>query len=531
MKFNLCIATLLLLTVACKDETEADNNNGGIPQDAVNKLVTIDAAIRYQTIEGFGASDAWSPETIGTLWTSERDGISEALFSREIADGQPKGIGLSMWRVNLGGGSAEQGDASNINDPTRRAQSYLNESGTAYDWTKCAGQRYFLDRAKSFGVEKVILFSNTPPVQYTLNGEGRSDNRSHANLKDDCYDDFARYMADVAKHYLDLGYSVTHISPVNEPQNDWDGNDQEGSGWTNAEVARLARELDASLTKLNLTNVDILLGEAGDYTHLYSSSKAERSDVIRDFFSPTSQNYVGDLEHVKQLICGHSYWTDGSWNDMRTARITLKQSAEKYHVDVWQTEWSMLGDKYSTTEFVGYDAATEMDIALYMSKVIHNDLTVAGVKSWSFWTSMDVPRWGHKCRFVLIALGDGTDEFDIQNGEGQWSAQPTLWVLGNYSLFIRPDYQRISLSLNESRSFFGSAYISPEGDEVVTVYTNLSSKPVELIETRKNFGAEVSSIVKYTTAEGSNLQETVLDADESVVLNPKSVTTVVYKLK
>ena len=30
-----------------------------------------------------------------------------------------------MWRVNLGGGSAEQGEASGIEDKSRRAESYL----------------------------------------------------------------------------------------------------------------------------------------------------------------------------------------------------------------------------------------------------------------------------------------------------------------------------------------------------------------------------------------------------------------------
>ena len=76
----------------------------------------------------------------------------------------------------------------------------------------------------------------------------------------------------------------------------------------------------------------------------------------------------------------------------------------EYNLELWQSEWSMLGDGYSSSEFVGYDAATEMDIALYMSKVIHNDLTVAQVSSWSYWTSMDVSRWGHKNRFLLISL-------------------------------------------------------------------------------------------------------------------------------
>lgn len=81
---------------------------------------------------------------------------------------------------------------------------------------------------------------------------------------------------------------------------------------------------------------------------------------------------------------------------MRNVRKQLAQAAQQYDVEIWQSEWSMLGDGYSSSEFIGYDQATEMDIALYMSKVIHNDLTIAGVSSWSYWTSMDIPRWGHK---------------------------------------------------------------------------------------------------------------------------------------
>lgn len=90
----------------------------------------------------------------------------------------------------------------------------------------------------------------------------------------------------------------------------------------------------------------------------------------------------------------------------RNARYAfrLAQAAENYGVSLWQSEWSMLGDGYNSSEFKGFRAATEMDIALYMSKVIHNDLTVAGVSSWSFWTSMDVARWGHKNRFLLVSL-------------------------------------------------------------------------------------------------------------------------------
>ena len=387
-----------------------------------------------------------------------------------------------------------------------------------------------MNRAKEFGCESMVLFSNTPPVQYTYNGKGFSNRGGTSNLKSEHYTDFAAYMADVARHYLNEGYPVTHISPVNEPQYNWESG-QEGSGWTNDEIARLARELDKELTQRNLST-EILLGESGDWEYLYKiKNDNNRSNVLSAFFTPGSSAYVGDLEHVKKRICGHSYWTDGTWDGMRNVRAQVAQAAQKQDIDVWQSEWSMLGDGYSSSEFAGYDAATEMDIALYMSKVIHNDLTVAGVSSWSYWTSMDMPRWGHKNRFLLIALTPaGGVEGDVEQ-EGSYQATPTLWVLGNYSRFIRPGYRRVSLELNESRSFFGSAWISPENDKIVAVYTNLSEKGVRLNETHTGWDNEIKEVTTYTTTANKNLKESTVTNGEQVVLDAESVTTVVYNLK
>lgn len=522
--------SFLLMSCSCSNnggdttETESETDQTGV---SVEKSVTINAAQMYQTIVGFGASDCWAPAYVGKYWTSGRDKISELLFSTEVQSGSPKGIGLSMWRVNMGAGTAGQGDASGIEDKSRRAESYLTNDLTL-NWTHCEGQRYFLERAKEYGCKSIVLFSNSPPVQYTSNGKGYSNNGGISNLRSDCYDDFAAYMTRVAGYYIGKGYPVTHISPVNEPQYNWDSG-QEGSGWTNDEVARLARELDAALTSANLP-VDILLGESGDWEYLYKmKSDASRSNVIPAFFTLGSSAYVGDLNHVDNLICGHSYWTDGTWDGMRNIRTQVAQTASQYKVDVWQSEWSMLGDGYSSSEFAEFDKATEMDIAMYMSKVIHNDLTVTGVTSWSFWTSMDMARWDHKNRFLLVSLVPKGGIYGDVEEEGTCQATPTLWVLGNYSRFIRPGYRRIALDLNETRSFFGSAWISPEADKVVAVYTNLSDKGVRLNETHTGFGSNVKSITTYTTTATKNLSESSVK-DQTVVLDASSVTTVVYSL-
>lgn len=525
----LTIALCMGGVVSCGERQDPTIPDDGIPSHAVEKTVSIDVTDTYQTITGFGASDAWQPAWVGKAWTGSRDRISELLFSRDIGGGQPKGIGLSMWRVNLGAGSAEQGDASGIETISRRAESYLDEKGV-YDWNKSEGQRYFMQRALQHGVEKFILFSNSPLVQYTYNGQARSDRGGHANLKPEHYADYADYMAEVAKRYIDEGFPVTHISPVNEPQYNWDGHDQEGSGWTNDEAAALVRELDRALTARGVPT-DILVGESGDWEYFYKTkSDPARSNVISGFFQPDRTSYIGNLPHVKRLICGHSYWTDGSWDGMRSVRAQVAQSARQYELEVWQSEWSMIGDGYSSSEYVGHDRASTMDIALYMSKVIHNDLTVAGVTSWSFWTAMDVAHWGHKNRFLLISLTpEGGEWGDVTVGDGSFAATPTLWVLGNFSLFVRPGYKRVALTLNESRSFFGSAYVSPEGNQVVAVYSNLSDKPVSLRETRTGWNNPVR-VKTYTTTSAKNMEEATIAPGSPVVLDAASVTTVVYQL-
>ena len=73
-----------------------------------------------QTMDYFGASDCWSMQFIG-LWPQEKQNqVADWLFSTENHEnGQPKGIGLSLWRFNVGAGSAEQGAKPRSGDGER----------------------------------------------------------------------------------------------------------------------------------------------------------------------------------------------------------------------------------------------------------------------------------------------------------------------------------------------------------------------------------------------------------------------------
>ena len=500
--------------------------------------VTLEPSVKYQTMQDFGASDCWTADFVGKYFgNEEKEKSARWLFSQKFdSNGNPEGIGLSMWRVNLGAGSAEQGEASGIDDVTRRGYCYLDSKGT-YDWTKSAGQQYFMQKAREYGVDHYLLFANSAPVQFTKNGKACANKGvKDSNLSDDHYGDFASFLTTTAKHFIDQGYNITLIDPVNEPQYDWtDG--QEGSPWTNECISRLARELDASISAAGI-NSQILLPEACQWKALYMDGTEKRANnQIEAFFNPANTStYIGDLKSLRRAVAGHSYWTFGNNDDLENIRRAVADKAAKYDLDVYQTEWSMLDKEPSVSAGfpASYDDASYMDIALYMGKLIYCDLTFGNMSSWNYWTSFAQERWGQKNRFYLLRLnakGDtGNESYgDIAQG-GTVSDNPNLWVLGNYSRFIRPGYVRIGHATNQSESLnklMGSAYVSPDGKRIVVVYVNMGSATgvnlnVDGQESAKN-------ISLYRTSETENLKhiDGTYALGQRIMIPKKSVSTFV----
>ena len=512
-----------------------DDISLGAGEALPNAKVTVDIAKSYQTIQDFGASDCWTAEFVSDYFDStEKEKTAKWLFSQNMdSNGNPEGIGLSCWRVNLGAGSASQGNNSNIEDETRRAECFLKEDGT-YDWTRCDGQQWFMQQAKNYGVDHFLLFSNSAPVYYTKNGKANANNQSiSCNLKDDCYDDFAEFLASTTKHFVDEGYNVTYIDPVNEPRFDWkDG--QEGSPWENSNIAALVKELDKSITSRNLST-KILIPEASSWDLLYSGS-GRAANQIEAFFKSGTTTYVGDLPSVAKVVAGHSYWTFGNNNDLKEIREKVRDEASEYGLEVMQTEWSMLDAEPSTSAGfpASYDAASKMDIALYMGKLICCDLTFGNMTGWSYWTTFAQERYSQKNRFYLIRMNATTDTSDEsyadpKNG-GRLTDDKNLWVLGNYSRFIRPGYKRVNIEgADEMNALLGSSWLSPDSKQLVTVLVNMSrsTRKIDLALSGNN----IERVKAYVTDKDRNLEfDATLDDAANMEVPARSVVTVVMNL-
>ncbi|HYH55529.1 MAG TPA: glycoside hydrolase, partial [Anseongella sp.] len=256
--------------------------------------LTIRLEDTRQTIHSFGASDCWTAKFIGKWADKEKKNrIADLLFSMDtLADGSPEGIGLSLWRFNIGAGSFEQGASSGIRTDWRREECFQDSSG-AYNWGKQEGQQWFLEAARQRGVRYTLGFSISPPVHMTRNGKAFSPGGSSLNIRPGKLDDLAAFLAKVSDYF-----GFDYLSPVNEPQWNWTAEKgvatQEGSPALNSEISELVKALSDELASAG-SATQVVVGEAGQWDYLYARNKEGRGRQAAEFFSPSSPGYIGGL--------------------------------------------------------------------------------------------------------------------------------------------------------------------------------------------------------------------------------------------
>ncbi|RPE05483.1 hypothetical protein EGT74_24165 [Chitinophaga lutea] len=550
IKMNMTTLTMIVLMACVKNSGPARTENpcivNGRDTCAVSKALTatIDLAAEKQTMHSFGASDCWGIKFIGKNWPErKRNQIADLLFSKEMDEkGNPKGIGLSMWRINIGAGSAEQGEQSNISSPWRREESFQLPDGS-YDWSKQAGNQWFARAAKARNVENFLLFSISAPVHMTKNGYAFAPGgveKGKLNLQAGKMNAFAEFLADVTKHYVDAGIPVQYISPLNEPQWDWMAKEngkasQEGTPATNQEAFELIRALDAGITQRGLST-KIAMGEAGALNYVYGTvnSAPERSDVFNYLWNPSSAGYIGSFRSVAPVQSSHSYFAQPDIPTLLNHRqqLAARMAAVNPKVDYWQSEYCILG-KEDGIQGGGRDLG--INTALYVARLIHTDIVVGRATSWQWW--LGVSPSDYKDGLVYVANVNGTmGELSATQQDGLIYASKLLWALGNFSRFVRPGMIRIDASLENNTdpktaaaNLMISAYKNPVSKEVVVVLINMTTKDEQVSLDGVKFATR--QIAAYTTSDTKELQYSSQQAGAPVMIGARSVVTLVGKYR
>ncbi|XZE56240.1 glycoside hydrolase [Planctomycetaceae bacterium SH139] len=502
----------------------------------------IDYAVEHQQIDNFGASDAWSINPTITRWSNQGneaaiERLADYLFSTE------RGIGLSAWRFNIGAGSAEQGTASRIPDPLRRAELLMPTAGAAIDPTKQWGQIRFLQAAHQRGVADLVAFVNSPPAWATKNGlthPGDGSGVGSSNLKPESRNDFAEFLVAVIEYLRGprVGVPVNYISPLNEPTWDWQGQTQEGSPYNNQDIKTVYRQLQAALRRAKLADhVHVDGTEAVEYTAALGDPYMDRFNEtiykggMNDRALGLYRNYIDQFlsdpemqEILHNKISLHGYFSD-AWKDRLGALRDLTWEniqAASPGAKVWMSEFCILGDAGNARSFTGngFDV-DDMDLALHVATVIHRDLVRLNASAWHWWLALTP----YDYKDGLIKINPTLDPDSIQPSK-------LFWAFGNFSRFIRPGYHRLhTADADDLEGLMASAYKSPDGKRLVVVMINASEAAIAVKPNIHNLPgtSKISGFASYTTDAVGSLAESFVQAECS--LPPRSVVTLVADLR
>ncbi len=451
--------------------------------------ITLNKNKSYQIIEGFGASGAWTAQVAGG-WTHiyEKSGkpVNERLA--ELLYSKTRGIGMNIYRYNLGGGSKNSG-SSVFGNKNRMAECFMKDDGT-YDWSRDETAVNMMKLCVQAGADTVVLFVNSPPERFTKNHKSCLDKAWHCNLPRKNEKAFSEYLFDCAEHFLGEGIPVKYISPVNEPLWVWtEKNGQEGCHYTPYGVYSLLKKCAKGIKERpELKDIRFSACENGDirwfnkaYTLsvLMNKSIREACDGI-DVHSyclpipvPFLNNRTGFLRRYRKFL--DIFFPD---------------------VKVNMSEWCHMNG--------GRDKG--MASALVCAKTIYEDLSILGASSWQHW--------------IALSEVDYCDGLIYINEEDKsFETTKRLYVTGNFSKYIPVGAKRIDISCDDSEILPLAFY---NGEKTVVILINPTEKEKSL---------ETDKKTEYTVAvtdEENDLTERMLSDRNAITISKKSVTTLVF---
>ena len=471
--------------------------------------LTVNANKKGEVFDGFGASACWWSQLAGESEYAEE--IAKLLYSKE-------GLGLNIYRYNIGAGSADNPDTL-IENSWRRTESfyvYNEETGEyEYDFTRDAAAQKFLDLCLSYGcIDTVVLFANSPHYSMTLNGKASGNEEWWvSNITSENYEAYAKYLVTIAEYFIKKGVPVKYISPINEPNWSWgsQGAGQEGCFYNSEDIYAVYR---AVVKEIKAKNLDVKLtgpesGEIGFrlyewFEYLY------KDEEIRP--------YLGTLSY-------HSYWSDDLVNNKIGLGKWIKENVDDIPVEM--SEWCHIP---CTAPIDSIDGA------LVQARVMANDLNYSNINSWTAWVGVNdigVGEDGKKYSDGLLAASNDFSEYEIAM---------RYYAVAHFSKFIPQGSVKISTKKNindiikayetqedgtekttvEKYGVNSVSYLTPDG-KIVTVVVN------EGVGRNLIFKVDAKNMTVYTTTQEKQLEETYKGEVGEISLPEKSIMTIVFE--
>ena len=398
----------------------------GIRPAAAADTATINGATSYQTMAGFGASEAFGEaETVMNAPSAVQQQALGLLYS------PTSGAGLTILRNEI---SADSGSTIEPTAPASpaAAPAYVPLASISQD----AGQLWFAQQIKAdYGVSNVFADAwSAPPFMKTndsADNGGAVCGLSGATCSSgDWRQAYANYLVQYAKDYSAAGDPLTYIGPENEANLSTSYDSMQLSP---AQTASFLDVLGPTLASSGLsTKMECCATEGWDY----------------------AQQYASAIEADPTASADTSVFTSHGYTQAPASALT------GWARPAWQTEWSTF-----ETWDPAWDDGTDAS-GLTWAQHIYTGLTAANLSAFLYW-------WGS-----TTPSENGDNEGLIQINGSTVTPSGRLWAFANYSRYIRPGAVRIAATSSNSAVDL-TAFKNTDGSvAVVALNTATSADPI-----------------------------------------------------
>jgi glucuronoarabinoxylan endo-1,4-beta-xylanase len=315
----------------------------------------------------------------------------------------------------------------------------------------------------------------SPPPQFKSNGnvDGgdflSASNQAYASL-------LAQYVVNMKNSY---GVSIYALSVQNEPDV---SQSYESCLWTAQQIHDFVPYLSSALAASNAASTKIIVAEDEYWeTNYYAATMID----------PSVATNVG-------IVACHDY--SGSPPNDTPSALPLYNNT---NVAVWETETSKLSGNGA------FDPS--MTDAIYWVGRIHEFMTLAQVNAWHYW-------W---------LISDNADNEGLTDTNGIPAKR--MYVLGQFSRFVRPANYRVDLANYNPYAVLGTAYKDPVSNSFAIVIANTNAAATTQSFFFTNFTA--TTVTPWITSSNLSLAAqtavTVTNSAFSYVIPGMSVVTFV----
>jgi O-glycosyl hydrolase len=318
------------------------------------------------------------------------------------------------------------------------------------------GELAVMQQAKALGVTQIWATEWTPPNAYKTNGMPYGDPNNtfngagtgSPNANDTGY---AQYLINYINYIQSQGVTLLAVSPQNEPDQDVT---YESALWTAGQFDVFVPVFGAALQTAGLSTKLIITEHSKDNLSLAAAAMDDTN----------AAKYI-------DVIAGHLY--GGGPNSLASGGFTQLTNQEN-----WETE---IYDQVSASP------DPSMVSGLYVAGLIQNCLVNAGMNVFHYW-------W---------LQSTATDNGGLVESNGTIAKR--MYVLGNWSRFVRPGSYRISATANPSAGVSISAYKNTNSGQYIIIAINANTSAVN--QTFSLTGITSTSVTPWLTDANDNLTQ------------------------